>query len=121
MIEGGCFCKKIRYAIDDGAYPCADCHCTLCRRIHAAPYVTWIAVPAHTFRYTRAAPTVLQSSTQGTRYFCSACGSHVACIISEHPETVDVPLGSLDQPERFVPDDDVFADTRLSWLPIFER
>ena len=45
MIEGGCFCKRIRYAIDDGEYLTANCHCTMCRRVHAAPYVTWLVVP----------------------------------------------------------------------------
>lgn len=45
MIEGGRFCRRIRYAIDDGTYTAANCHCTMCRRIHAAPYVTWLVVP----------------------------------------------------------------------------
>jgi len=80
MIEGGCFCKKIRYAIDDGAYQSVDCHCTMCRRIHAALYVTWIVVAADKFRYRTGTPATLASSMNGTRYFCSSCGTHLACI-----------------------------------------
>jgi hypothetical protein len=31
VIEGRCFCGRIRYAIDAGVYPSANCHCTMCR------------------------------------------------------------------------------------------
>lgn len=113
MIEGGCFCKRVRYAIDDGEYLCANCHCTMCRRIHAAPYVTWLVVPTDRFRYTGEAPAKLASSTDGTRYFCPACGTHLACVNAEHPGIVDVTVGSLDTPEVFVPTLEVFTDTRL--------
>jgi len=113
MIEGGCFCKRIRYAIDDGVYLSANCHCTMCRRVHAAPYVTWLVVPVDRFRYTGELPATLASSADGTRYFCRACGTHLACVNASHPEIVDVTVGSLDAPEAFVPTLEVFADTRL--------
>ncbi|MGH8595133.1 MAG: GFA family protein [Gammaproteobacteria bacterium] len=116
MIEGGCFCGKVRYAIEEGAYRSVDCHCTMCRHIHAAPYVTWIVVPAHQFNYGTEAPTRLASSANGTRYFCPSCGTHVACINTEHPELVDVSVGSLDFPETFNPTAEIFTDTRLSWV-----
>lgn len=116
-IEGGCFCGRIRYRIDDGEYLTANCHCTMCRRVHAAPFVTWIVVPLERFRYTSPAPQTLESSADGTRYFCPSCGTHVACVNASHPEIVDVTVGSLDQPERFKPSMEVFADTRLAWIP----
>ena len=112
-IEGGCFCTKIRYAIDDGAYPSANCHCTMCRRIHAAPYVTWLAVPAARFRYSKGTPARIASSTNGSRYYCSACGSHLACTNTSHPERIDVSVGTLDAPEAQRPTRDVVVDARL--------
>ena len=44
-IEGGCFCGAIRYEIDEGKHVVANCHCTLCRKTSAAPFVTWMVVP----------------------------------------------------------------------------
>jgi hypothetical protein len=120
MIEGGCFCRNIRYAIDDGAYLSVDCHCTMCRRIHSAPYVTWMVVPTEKFRYTGPSPSNLKSSTNGTRYFCPSCGSHVACMNVEHPEIIDIPVGSLDSPESTPPTAEIYGDTRLSWVPARE-
>jgi hypothetical protein len=113
MIEGGCFCGRVRYAIDDGEYLSANCHCTMCRRAHAAPFVTWLVVPVAHFRYTQSEPSTLASSADGTRYFCPACGTHLACVNASHPEVVDVTVGSLDAPGAFPPTLEVFTDTRL--------
>jgi len=116
MIEGGCFCGSLRYAIDDGDYMVANCHCTMCRRTSAAPFVTWMIVPASAFHYQRGEPTVLKSSDKGTRYFCSSCGTPVACVISDHPEQIDVTTGSLDAPQDYPPTVAVHQDTKLPWL-----
>jgi hypothetical protein len=115
MMTGGCFCGRTRYEIDDGNCRCVNCHCTMCRRLHAAPYVTWLVVPADRFRYTTEPPQPLASSTHGTRYFCPRCGTHVACINDTHPEIVDVSVGSLDDPGSHPPDLDFYTDTRLPW------
>ena len=115
-IDGGCFCGAVRFAIDAGAYLTVNCHCTMCRRVHAAPYVTWLVVPVERFRYTRGAPAELQSSADGTRYFCNRCGTHVGCVNASHPEYYDVSLCSLDAPDAFAPTREFFADTRLPWV-----
>jgi len=121
MIEGGCFCKRVRYSIDVGTYLCANCHCTMCRRVHAAPYVTWLVVPVEHFRYTGDAPEEFASSYDGARYFCTTCGTHVACVNAAHPEVIDITVGSLNAPEAAEPTFDVFTDTRLAWAPLIER
>ena len=115
-IDGGCFCGALRFAIEAGDYLTANCHCTMCRRVHAAPFVTWLVVPVARFRYTRGAPTELASSADGTRYFCHRCGTHVACVNASHPDVIDVTLGSLDVPAAFAPTIDAYDDTRLPWV-----
>jgi hypothetical protein len=86
----------------------------MCRRIHAAPYVTWLVVPKARFRFlARDALAELASSATGTRYHCAHCGTHVACINSTHPDIVDVAVGSLDDPARFTASFEVFTDARL--------
>ena len=59
---------------------------------------------------------LLQSSHHGVRYFCSDCGTHVACANDSHPEIIDVTVGSLDDPEGVVPTKDVFSSSRLPWV-----
>lgn len=116
MIEGGCFCGRIRYAIEDGAYTTTNCHCTMCRRIHAAPYVSWLVVPAVRFRYAGTEPARLASSPCGSRDYCPACATHLTCVNTSCPDRIDVAAGSLDSPEAFRPKADVFTDTRLPWI-----
>ena len=116
MVNGGCFCKNVRYSMADADYPSVDCHCSMCRHVHGAPYVTWIVVPVEQFKYTAGTPVTLKSSKSGTRYFCEACGCHVACVSTEHPEVIDIPVGSLDAPERFPPISEIFTDTKLFWV-----
>ncbi len=116
-LAGGCFCGRLRYRIDAPPQASVNCHCTMCRRTSAAPFVTWLIVDKNAFHYTRGKPTTLASSATGTRYFCAECGTPVVCINSAHPEWVDVTVGSLDDPNAFPPTKDFYEDTRLSWLP----
>ena len=91
---GGCFCGDVRYEIDAGEYVCANCHCSMCRGVHAAPFVTWLVVPAAHFRYLAAQPSSFRSSAVGTRFFCPRCGTQLACVIDAHPDIVDVAVGA---------------------------
>ena len=116
MIEGGCFCGKIRYEIDDGKYVVANCHCSMCRRTSAAAFVTWMVVPKTAFRYATGKPTRLVSSETGVRYFCNSCGTPIACEISSSPADIDITVGSLDTPQDFPPTLDAYEDTKLAWL-----
>ena len=116
LTKGGCFCGAIRYEFSHGEYPVADCHCSMCRRTSGAPYVSWVVVPEPVFTYTRGEPVKLQSSESGSRFFCGKCGTPVVCISTNHPEIVDVTVGSLDSPENFAPTMTVFEDTRMPWV-----
>lgn len=116
VIVGGCFCGSIRYEFDVGDYKVGNCHCTMCRRCHAAPFVTWLVVPADRFRLVKGQPKRLDSSSHAHRDFCDQCGSHMTCEASEHPGIVDVSLGSLDVPDDFEPKGGIYTDTKLHWV-----
>ena len=118
QIEGGCFCGSIRYTFEESDYPSGNCHCSMCRRTSAAPFVAWLVVPLNGFEYTKGKPKTLESSSHGTRYFCEECGTPVACILERDPENIDVTICSLDQPENFEPKADIYLDTKLPWIDL---
>ena len=118
QIEGGCFCGSIRYTFEESDYPSGNCHCSMCRRTSAAPFVSWLVVPLNEFEYTKGKPKTLESSSHGTRYFCEECGTPVACILEKDPENIDVTICSLDQPENFEPKADIYLDTKLPWIDL---
>jgi len=116
MIEGGCFCRNIRYTIEGGDYHIVNCHCAMCRKTSGAPFVAWLVVPKEVFQYLSGSPKVLQSSDIGRREFCSDCGTPLTFVSSERPEFIDVTTGSLDAPNDFVPTVAVHEESKLSWL-----
>src|SRR5262250_1375729 len=96
---GGCLCGAVRFTITTPTLFCGHCHCSMCRRNHGAAYVTWVAVPraqvsvdSGTDQLTR-----YESSTHGSRSFCSRCGSSLFCVVSKHPDIVDIPLANMDE------------------------
>ena len=113
---GGCFCGNIRFEIEKGHYRVLNCHCTMCRRCHAAPFVTWLVVPVSRYRLTKGEPARLDSSTDAHRGFCRDCGTPVYCVSSKHPDYIDIPTGCLDAPEPYPPTKDIYTDTRLEWV-----
>jgi len=119
MIHGGCFCGKIRYAIDEctnGDYLVANCHCQMCRKTSAAPFVTWLVIPAKAFHYESGTPKMLQSSEQGMRHFCPDCGTPLLFTTAKRPDNFDITTGSLDNPDHFAPTVDVHEESKLSWV-----
>jgi len=116
MIQGGCFCEKIRYHIDTDDYLVVNCHCSMCRKTSAAPFVTWLVIAKDALRYIKGGPKVLQSSDKGSREFCGDCGTPLTFFSTERPDNIDVTTGSLDNPNDFAPTIAVHEDSRLNWL-----
>ena len=115
MVEGGCFCGKVRYSFDEGDYLVVNCHCTMCRRTSAAPFVTWVIMPRENFQFTAGTPAVLESSEKGRRLFCKDCGTPMVFESKERSHQVDVTVCSLDMPKAFPPSEDAYTETRLDW------
>jgi hypothetical protein len=106
----------VRYAIEPGDYQAANCHCTMCRRTSAAPFVAWVMVPKDQFRIVAGAPREFQSSDHGSRGYCVDCGTPLVCKLESDPDTIDVTLCSFDDPTALEPTINVYADTELPWV-----
>ena len=116
MIEGGCFCGNIRYAIEEGEYLVVNCHCTMCRKTSAAAFVTWLVVTPDSFKYVQGTPAILKSSLQGTRHFCPDCGTPLTFQSTDRVTDIDVTTGSLDEPNNYIPRAAVHEESKLKWL-----
>ena len=117
-LVGQCLCGAVRFQFRLPTRYCAHCHCSICRRVHGAPYVTWIAVDTGGFAMTEGGDRVIRykSSDHGTRTFCGTCGSSLFFESSLHPEVVDVALPSIDRPVDRMPEFHVHYDSRAEWL-----
>lgn len=118
MIEGGCFCGFVRYRAGGVPGHETNCHCSICRRVHAAPFVAWVTVPAAQFAFTAGAPRRFASSQHGQRTFCPRCGTPLTFQSSQAPDEIDLATGSLDDPEAHPPRDHTRTSAKLSWVSL---
>ncbi len=117
---GGCLCGAVRFTITFPTLFCGHCHCGMCRRNHGAAYVTWLAVPKSQLSIDAGAEqlTRYESSTHGSRSFCSRCGSSLFCVSAHLPDIVDIPLGNMDGPIDRLPESHIYFSDRAAWTVV---
>ena len=118
IIAGGCYCGAVRYVANKKPIQQANCHCTNCRRAAGAQAVAWITVHKSLFEFEKGNPKRHRTETGAIRTFCDVCGTSLTYEIENRPNEIDVTTGSLDQPENFPPNRDVFSDEKLPWVPL---
>jgi hypothetical protein len=120
LIHGACLCGGVRFEITPPTRFCAHCHCTMCRRAHAAPLVTWSGVPDGQFRITEGEALLSRyaSSDHATRSFCSRCGTPLLFASSRWPGEVHVATGSLIDPPDRKPAGHVHFSDHASWFDV---
>ena len=118
MLEGSCFCGFVRYEASGEVSHETACHCGICRRVHAAPFVAWFTVPRGGFRLVAGEPTSFASSEAGTRSFCPRCGTPLTFASSALPHAIDVATCTLRSPEDLPPRDHTYDESRLGWVEL---
>jgi len=118
LITGGCYCGSVQYrAIGKPLYQ-ANCHCANCRRAAGAQAVAWITVKLPDFQFTKGTPKRFRTDTGAWRTFCDACGTSLTYERDTRPGEIDITTGSLDRPEDFPPNRDVFSEEKLPWVKL---
>src|SRR3954468_1097628 len=120
-ISGGCYCGAVQFNARGKTLHQANCHCANCRRAAGAPAVAWITVRTSDFKFTKGKPKRFRTETKAWRTFCSMCGTSLTYENDNRPGEIDITTGSLDHPEKFAPNKDVYAEERLSWVPLIKR
>ena len=119
-VSGSCFCGRVRFEASMPSVFCVHCHCSMCRRIHGAGFVTWFSIPKTQLRITEGESDLVrfQSSDHGTRSFCGSCGSSLFFESTLDAERVDIPLANVDAPIDREPQLHVYFDRRAEWVTV---
>ncbi|WP_037256007.1 GFA family protein [Rhodovibrio salinarum] len=101
MMEGGCQCGAVRYAVDAEPYGVFVCHCTQCRRQSASAFGISVDIPASALH-------VLQGTTQSwcrptptgrlICHFCPTCGGRLWHVADPPDGRMTLKGGTLDVP-----------------------
>jgi hypothetical protein len=119
MNPGQCLCGTVRYEIDGPFQTMLNCHCSMCRKQHGAPFATYVSAPLGGFRWLSGADNVAKyvSSPASARYFCRTCGS-VAPLLLEQMGLALCPAGNLDGDLGIEPQGHLFIGSKASWYEI---
>jgi hypothetical protein len=118
MLQGGCFCGRIRYEVTGTPFQETNCHCSICRRTTGAPFVAWFSVRPSEFRWLFGSPSQFRASARATRSFCTHCGTQLTFQGDDCPDEIDVTTSSLDQPDAVPPRDHTHVSSRLPWIAL---
>jgi hypothetical protein len=128
-MAGGCLCGAIRYELSSDPFDCGWCHCRTCQLYGGAPALAFGTVRIEDFAWTRGEDEVrwLKSSSFGRRAFCGTCATPLMIKVNYQPETVDVPISTLDDPDPVAPGFHIFWGSKVAWfdpaddLPIYDK
>lgn len=101
-IEGGCYCKQVRYVSEGEIGMKAQCFCRECQYITGGDSLLVIGVPEDGFKITQGKLKGFKRSDLEngvTREFCPNCGTHVTTRAM--PGLVMIKVGTLDDPSIF--------------------
>ena len=119
-VTGGCFCGAVRFNLELPSKWCAHCHCTMCRRVHGAGYVTWVGFEEDHFHLDQGEDTLtwFASSAVAQRGFCNTCGSTMLFRSERWKGEIHVTLANIDDPIDRKPQAHAFHDSHVNWMPL---
>ena len=129
-LEGGCYCREVRYLAEGQPAMQAQCHCRECQYISGGAPNLFMLMPAAGFTYTKGEPATFTRDDLEqpvTREFCAKCGTHLATRRPGLPMVI-LKVGTLDDPSQFEgPQMAIFTVDQQPFhhvaagLPTFER
>jgi hypothetical protein len=114
VLTGGCQCGAVRFAVYAEPVRIGLCHCRMCQKAVAAPFISLADYRHEDFAWTRGKPASFRSSTIAERDFCAACGSPLSYRQIGGPN-IELTTGSFDHPERVVPTYATGTESQLAW------
>jgi hypothetical protein len=112
---GGCQCGAVRFAVYAEPRKIGICHCRMCQKAVAGPFVVLADVPWADFAWTRGQPAAFQSSSRAARDFCAACGTPLSYREVGGP-IIELLTGAFDDPKRVAPTYATGTESGLAWV-----
>lgn len=109
-VTGGCLCGRVRITASGQPDRVGLCHCMDCRKHHGALFHASAIFPQQAVAISGSV------KDHRGRCFCPHCGSSV---FSRSGDEIEIHLGALDAPDRFIPTYELWTSRREAWLPPF--
>lgn len=114
--QGGCQCGKVRYTTRVEPTEAYLCHCRMCQRATGGVSIAFVSFKQADIAWERE-PDWYASSPIAKRPFCASCGTPLGFRFNEGSETMDLTVGSFDDPSQFHPKHHFGAESiHEAWL-----
>jgi hypothetical protein len=119
VVTGSCLCRAVRFELHGPFLQLAHCHCSLCRKHHGVPFVSWLVSTPGSYRLLAGADHIGRyvSSPGLVRPFCTTCGSVLPSAMEDQGVVV-TPAGDLDGDFGPVPAHHMFVGSKAPWYEI---
>lgn len=124
MIHSGSgLCGGVKYEVSGELDDVYHCHCSMCRKLHAAVFRTCARVRADDWRTLEGQELLksYESSLGELKVFCVNCGTSIHTRFDATPETYAFPLGTLDTDPGVRACRHVFVGSKAPWFEITDR
>ena len=118
MASGSCPCGGVRFEADLPSKWVAHCHCSMCRRAHGAPYVTWVGMEAARVRIEGDALRWFASSAPARRGFCANCGAMMFFRSERWPGELHIALPHFTEAVDRAPQVHAFWSDHAPWASV---
>jgi hypothetical protein len=111
-------CGTVQWQAEVPFFNLSHCHCSICRKAHAAPFATYVGARAAGFCFVAGKDAIARyrSSNQLERCFCARCGSVVPD--AAQGESVYMPLACLNADPGVRGAIHLFVGDRAPWYAI---
>lgn len=110
---GGCLCGAVRFEIAVPEAKFSVCHCGMCRRWSAGPFMT-VHCPGEATFANEKGLAWYRGSSWAERGFCSRCGSSLFYRLSNQPEIpyLAVSVEAFDEADDLTLDRHIYVDAQ---------
>jgi hypothetical protein len=124
-LEGGCTCRTIRYRLTSEPMFVHCCHCRWCQRESGAAFALNALIEADRVQLHAGDPVVVPTpSASGKGQKIARCPQCWIAVWSTYAGAGDairfVRVGTLDEPDRLVPDIHIYTDSKQPWVVLPE-
>lgn len=102
-MNGGCYCRALRYRVSAAPVLKAQCHCRACQHVSGGGPNYFMLIPPEGFSYVEGKAKRYSRPDLPkpvVREFCAVCGTHVLTRRPDLPQIV-LKVGTLDDPGVF--------------------
>ena len=120
MISGKCACSKVQYQVEGDLKDFCHCHCSICRKIHGAAFVTWGGICRDKFVLLTGKNNLKSYafSENADSLFCDNCGSTLLVDFKPEIDMLYIALGTVDGDVQCPPGFHQFVGSKAPWFNI---